>query len=55
MNFQVFIVHPILSKLATPNSIITLLEVTENYLKDDTDSNLKVIVKIYICEILLIR
>ena len=44
MNFEVFIVQPGLSKQGTTNSIMTLLGVTENYLKEVADINLKVIV-----------
>lgn len=44
MNFEVFIVQPSLSKRATTDSIMTLLGVTENYLKEVADINLKVIV-----------
>ena len=44
MNFEVFIVQPSLSKQATTTSIMTLLGVTENYLKEVADINLKVIV-----------
>lgn len=44
MNFEVFIVQPSLSKNNTSESILTLLGVTENYLKEVGDINLKVIV-----------
>lgn len=44
MNFEVFIVQPSLSKKNTSESIMTLLGVTENYLKEVGDINLKVIV-----------
>lgn len=44
MNFEVFIVQPSLSKQATTDSIMTLLGVTENYLKEVADIDLKVIV-----------
>lgn len=44
MNFEVFIVQPSLSKQATTNSIMTLLGVTENYLKEVADIDLRVIV-----------
>lgn len=44
MNFEVFIVQPSLSKRAPTASIMTLLGVTENYLKEVADIDLKVIV-----------
>ncbi|MFW1938680.1 DEAD/DEAH box helicase [Acinetobacter baumannii] len=44
MSFEVFIVQPSLSKQATTDSIMTLLGVTENYLKEVADIDLKVIV-----------
>lgn len=44
MSFEVFIVQPSLSKNNTSESILTLLGVTENYLKEVADINLKVIV-----------
>lgn len=44
MNFEVFIVQPSLSKQATTSSIMTLLGVTENYLKEVADIDLRVIV-----------
>lgn len=44
MNFEVFIVQPSLSITNTSQSILTLLGVTENYLKEVGDINLKVIV-----------
>lgn len=44
MSFEVFIVQPSLSKQSTTDSIMTLLGVTENYLKEVADIDLKVIV-----------
>lgn len=44
MSFEVFIVQPSLSKQNTSESIMTLLGVTENYLKEVGDINLTVIV-----------
>lgn len=44
MNFEVFIVQPSLSITNTSQSILTLLGLTENYLKEVGDINLKVIV-----------
>ncbi|WFO15646.1 DEAD/DEAH box helicase family protein [Cellulophaga baltica 4] len=44
MNFEVFIVQPSLSKQNVSDSIMTLLGVTENYLKEVGNINLKVIV-----------
>lgn len=44
MSFEVFIVQPSLSKQVTTDSIMTLLGVTENYLKEVADIDLKVIV-----------
>ncbi|MEC5174263.1 DEAD/DEAH box helicase [Chryseobacterium nepalense] len=44
MNFEVFIVQPSLSKQNTSESIMTLLGVTANYLKEVADIDLKVIV-----------
>lgn len=44
MNFEVFIVQPSLSKQNTSESIMTLLGVTANYLKEVGDVELKVIV-----------
>lgn len=44
MKFEVFIVQPSLSKVRTSDSILTLLGVTSNYLKEVADINLKVIV-----------
>lgn len=44
MNFEIFIVQPSLSKLNVSDSIMTLLGVTENYLKEVADINLNVIV-----------
>lgn len=44
MNFEVFIVQPSLSKQATTSSIMTLLGVTENYLREVADIDLRVIV-----------
>ena len=44
MNFEVYIVQPSLSVGNTSESIMTLLGVTENYLKEVADINLKVIV-----------
>ena len=44
MNFEVFIVQPGLSKQNVSENIMTLLGVTENYLKEVGNINLKVIV-----------
>lgn len=44
MNFEIFIVQPSLSKQRTSESILTLLGVTANYLKEVGDIDLKVIV-----------
>lgn len=44
MIFEIYIVQPSLSKNNTSESIMTLLGVTENYLKEVADINLKVIV-----------
>ncbi|MEA9414356.1 DEAD/DEAH box helicase [Flavobacterium sp. PL02] len=44
MNFEIFIVQPSLSKKKTSESILTLLGVTENYLKEVAGINLKIIV-----------
>jgi superfamily II DNA or RNA helicase len=44
MNFEVFIVQPSLSKQNVSESIMTLLGVTENYLKEVGNIDLKVIV-----------
>ncbi len=44
MNFEIFIVQPSLSKQNTSESILTLLGVTSNYLKEVADINLRVIV-----------
>lgn len=44
MNFDIYIVQPSLSIKNTSESIMTLLGVTENYLKEVADINLKVIV-----------
>lgn len=44
MNFEVFIVQPSLSKQNVSDSIMTLLGVTENYLKEVADIELNVIV-----------
>jgi hypothetical protein len=44
MNFEVLIVQPSLSASKTSESILTLLGVTENYLKEVAAINLKVIV-----------
>ena len=44
MNFEVFIVQPSLSKHNVSENIMTLLGVTENYLKEVGNINLKVIV-----------
>lgn len=44
MNFEIFIVQPSLSKQNTSDSIMTLLGVTANYLKEVADIDLKVIV-----------
>lgn len=44
MSFEVFIVQPSLSKQNTSEGIMILLGVTENYLKEVRDINLKVIV-----------
>lgn len=44
MNFEIFIVQPSLSKQNTSISIMTLLGVTANYLKEVGDINLNVIV-----------
>ena len=44
MNFEIFIVQPSLSKQNTSISIMTLLGVTANYLKEVGDIDLKVIV-----------
>lgn len=44
MNFEVFIVQPSLSKQNVSENIMTLLGVTENYLKEFGDIDLKVIV-----------
>ena len=44
MDFEVFIVQPGMSKNNTTESIMTLLGVTENYLKEVGDINLNVIV-----------
>lgn len=44
MNFEIFIVQPSLSKQNTSESILTLLGVTSNYLKEVADIDLKVIV-----------
>ncbi|MDM1391303.1 DEAD/DEAH box helicase family protein [Myroides marinus] len=44
MNFEIFIVQPSLSKQNTSESIMTLLGVTANYLKEVGNVNLKVIV-----------
>lgn len=44
MNFEIFIVQPSLSKQNTSESIMTLLGVTANYLKEVADIDLKIIV-----------
>jgi len=44
MNFEIFIVQPSLSKQNVSDSIMTLLGVTENYLKEVADIDLNVIV-----------
>lgn len=44
MNFEIFIVQPSLSKQNVSESILTLLGVTENYLKEVADIDLNVIV-----------
>ncbi|MEC4114772.1 DEAD/DEAH box helicase family protein [Myroides pelagicus] len=44
MNFEIFIVQPSLSKQKTSESVMTLLGVTANYLKEVADIDLKVIV-----------
>jgi hypothetical protein len=44
MEFKIFIVQPSLSKQNTTESILTLLGVTENYLKEVGNIDLKVIV-----------
>jgi len=44
MNFEIFIVQPSLSKQNTSDSIMTLLGVTANYLKEVADIDLRVIV-----------
>ncbi|ESU27086.1 helicase [Flavobacterium limnosediminis JC2902] len=44
MNFEIFIVQPSLSKQNVSESIMTLLGVTDNYLKEVGNINLKVIV-----------
>lgn len=44
MNFEIFIVQPSLSKQNTSESILTLLGVTSNYLKEVADIDLKIIV-----------
>lgn len=44
MNFEIFIVQPSLSKKNVSESIMTLLGVTNNYLKEVGDINLKIIV-----------
>ena len=44
MNFEVFIVQPSLSKQNVSENIMTLLGVTENYLKEVGNIDLKVIV-----------
>lgn len=44
MNFDIYIVQPSLSKQNVSDSIMTLLGVTENYLKEVADINLNVIV-----------
>ena len=46
MNFEIFIVQPSLSKQKTSTSIMTLLGVTANYLKEVGDIDLKVIVNL---------
>lgn len=46
MNFEIFIVQPSLSKQNTSTSIMTLLGVTANYLKEVGDIDLKVIVNL---------
>ena len=46
MNFEIFIVQPSLSKQNTSESILTLLGVTSNYLKEVADIDLKVIVNV---------
>ncbi|WP_036154687.1 DEAD/DEAH box helicase [Maribacter forsetii] len=43
MDFEIFIVQPSLSKSSTSSSILTLLGVTENYIKEFADINLNVI------------
>ena len=43
MVFEIFIVQPGFSKLNTTNEILTLLGVTENYIKEVAGINLKVI------------
>ena len=43
MDFEIFIVQPSLSKSSTSTSILTLLGVTENYIKEFADINLSVI------------
>ncbi len=44
MNFEIYIVQPSLSKQNVSDSIMTLLGVTENYLKEVADINLNIIV-----------
>ncbi len=44
MTFEIYIVQPSLSKANTTESIMTLLGVTENYLKEVADINLNIIV-----------
>ena len=46
MTFEVFIVQPSLSASNAFESILTLLGVTENYLKEVADINLNVIVNV---------
>ncbi len=43
MDFEIFIVQPSLSKSSASDSILTLLGVTENYIKELADINLNVI------------
>jgi hypothetical protein len=44
MTFEVFIIQPALSAGNASESILTLLGITENYLKEVADINLNVIV-----------
>jgi hypothetical protein len=43
VDFEIFIVQPGLSKATAPNDILTLLSVTETYIKEFADINLKII------------